>query len=392
MARQVFDEPSVARITPLEATEPTVNWFLESTRPDAVEGRRVINDLYSRFPDERGRLRADLRSSDEARQMGALDELLVHDLLVSRYRVTYEEGEGTRPDFRLYDGGGAYVAAVEVATPFLGEDWVAERRRHALVEDALNQRLILTTHSIQFEIRRWDDSPKLRDLARWVERTLDDLRADPGALPLDDSGTPEKIYSSRAVEIAFRFLPLPTSYAVKSGDRIVLGGAAIGGLINSAARLRERLDDKAVKYDLRGKPFAIVVGVRDSMCDLGEVHQALTGTPAVVVATGEGVRKGDGFFGRGRDRAGGKHQRVSTVFSIHEWFPGGPYQPRIVRFDNPFTAATFPLDALPINGHWGEVERTAEHILCDWLVPPVPPIHALPPLPASAESHVLRSR
>lgn len=251
VVRQVFDEPSIARITPLEATEPTVNWFLESTRPDAVEGRWVINDLYSRFPDDGGRLRAGLRSGDDERLMGALDELLVHDLLVSRYRVTYEEGEGTRPDFRLYDGGGAYVAAVEVATLFLGEDWAAEQRRQALVEDALNQRLILTTHSIQFEIRRWDDSPKLRDMARWVERTLDDLRADLGALPLDELGTPEMIYSARAVEIAFRFLPLPASYAVRSGDRIVLGGAAIGGLINSAARLRERLDDKAVKYDLR---------------------------------------------------------------------------------------------------------------------------------------------
>jgi len=170
--------------------------------------------------------------------MGALDELLVHDLLVSRYRVTYEEGEGTRPDFRLYEDDGAYVAAVEVATLFLREDWSAEQRRHAVVEDALNQRLILTTHSIQFEISRWDDSPKLRDMARWVERTLDDLSADPGALPLDESGTPEKIYSTRAVEIAFRFLPLPASYAVRSGDRIVLGGAAIGGLLNSAARLR----------------------------------------------------------------------------------------------------------------------------------------------------------
>jgi hypothetical protein len=94
-----------------------------------------------------------------------------------------------------------------------------------------------------------------------------------------------------------------------------------------------------------------VAGIRDIMCDLGEVHGALTGTSAVVIATGEGIRKGDGFFGNGRHRAAGKHQRVSAVFSIHEWFPGGPYQPRITRFDNPFATAPFPADALPFGGH-----------------------------------------
>jgi len=200
------------------------------------------------------------------------------------------------------------------------------------------------------------------------------LRADP--LPLDELGMPEKVYATSAVEIAFRFLALPKSYVVEDRDRIVLGGASIGGRVDSAWRLRERLDDKAVKYDLRGKPFAIVVGVRDSMCDLGDVHQALTGTPAVVVATGEGVRKGDGFFGTGRNRADGKHQRVSAVFSVQEWYPGGPYLPRITRFDNPFAATPFPAEALPFGGHWGEVDRDPKRVRADWLVPPVAPIPA----------------
>jgi hypothetical protein len=155
-----------------------------------------------------------------------------------------------------------------------------------------------------------------------------------------------------------------------------LGGASIGGCVDSALWLRERLDDKAIKYDLRSKPFAIVVGVRDSMCDLDEVHQALTGTPAIMIPSGEGVRRGDGFFGNGRDRADGKHQRVSAVFSIHDWYPGGPYVPRITRFDNPFTAAPFPADALPFGGHWGKVERGPQYVRAGWLVPPIEPIPA----------------
>jgi len=141
-------------------------------------------------------------------------------------------------------------------------------------------------------------------------------------------------------------------------------------------RLRDRLEDQAVKYDLRGKLYAIVVSVRDIMCDLDEVHEAIAGTPGIVIATGQAVRKGDGFFGVGRERAHGKRRRVSAVYSFHEWFPGGPYQPRITRFDNPFATAPFLLDALPVTGHWGAVERTTTHIRADWLVWPVAPISA----------------
>jgi hypothetical protein len=86
----------------------------------------------------------------------------------------------------------------------------------------------------------------------------------------------------------------------------MVGGAATGGWIDSANRLRDRLDEKAGKYRLDGQPFAIVVGARDSWCTIDEVHQALTGTPAVVVATGEGVRRGDGFSGLNRAHPGGK--------------------------------------------------------------------------------------
>jgi len=100
MHERVFDEPLVPRTTYLTATEPQVNWFLQSTRPEAIEGRRVINDLYSRFPDKSGRMRADLRGDDEKRRLSALDELLVYEMLARSYRVEYEEGDGTRPDFR----------------------------------------------------------------------------------------------------------------------------------------------------------------------------------------------------------------------------------------------------------------------------------------------------
>ncbi len=289
--RHVFDEPRATRTTALAATEPKVNWFLQSTRAEAREGRRVVNGFFSRFPDDGGRMYEGLRSTDDKRLLSALDELLVHDLLSHRHRIEYEEGDRTRPDFRLYDNDGAYVRAVEVATLFLREDWAAQQRRHAMVEDALNERLRLTTHCVSFEVRRWDGTPSFRHMAEWIERALDSLHADPGVQSADWPGMRRKLYSTKRVEVIFCFIPHSRDYVVKDGDRVVLGGAAIGGWVNSALRLRDRLEDNAVKYDLHGKPHAVVVSVRDIMCDLDEVYEAMTGTPAFVVATGEAVRK-----------------------------------------------------------------------------------------------------
>jgi hypothetical protein len=391
---RVFDEPLIPRTTFLTATESPVNWFLHSTLPEAIEGRRIINDLYSRFPDKSGHMWERLRGDNEKDRLSALDELLVHDELAGSYRVEYEEGDGTRPEFLLYKHqDGAYVGTVEVVTLFLRKDWEAVERRNAVLQDALNARLRLTTHWIDFEVRRWDSNspPKTGHMVKWIEDALSELRTDPSALPVDRLGRQEKVYSTRTVDIAFRFLPLSPTYVVDENARVVLGGAPISGFINSGTRLRERLDDKARKYDLHGKPFAVVVGVRDPVCDIGQVYEALVGTEEIVVPTlesrhtaddfthVESRRKGDGFFGIWGHRGEGKHQQVSAVFSVHEWYPGGPYRPRITRFDNPMAAAPFPEDGLSYSGRWGMTERDATHVHAAWLIPPVAPIPAREP-------------
>jgi hypothetical protein len=83
-----------------------------------------------------------------------------YDLLAGRYRVAYEEGGGTRPDFRLHDVD-EYVGAVEVLTLLQRADWTAEGRRHAQLADSINVRVPLTTHSSMFDIRRWDGTPSV---------------------------------------------------------------------------------------------------------------------------------------------------------------------------------------------------------------------------------------
>jgi hypothetical protein len=189
----VFDEPAVDRTTPLRARESRVNWFLKSTRPHAVEGRRVVNDLYSRFPDTNGMLRRRLRSRNNLDLRTALDELFVHEQLSRRYRVEYEPvtASGGSPDFKLYDGPD-HAATVEVVSLMDGPKWEHQRRRHGRIEDYLNRQLQPTTHFIDFDIEDWDDHTNLDDLVKWVSRTLEDLRANPRALPNGPLGLPKR--------------------------------------------------------------------------------------------------------------------------------------------------------------------------------------------------------
>jgi hypothetical protein len=91
-----------------------------------------------------------------------------------------------------------------------------------------------------------------------------------------------------------------------------------------------------------------------------------------VIATGEMTRTDEGLYGPQKLTGRGiRRPALSAVFALQDWFPAGPYRPRITRFDNPFAAAPFPADPLPFDGHRGKVDRSPASVRADWLIPPV---------------------
>ena len=185
--RPVFDEPASPRTTSLAPTEPRVNWFLESTRPEAAEGRWVVNDLYSRFPDPEGGLRDKLRSTNAA----------AHHALRG-VRGPPVERDAERPAHGEVDRTGARRATREPGR-------AAGQPFRCAGEDLLNE----------------DGG---------------DRRPVPPAAP------------------GLRRRRKQACRARRRADR---------GVHQTRTRLRDRLDSKAGKYDLRGGPFAIVAGLRD---------------------------------------------------------------------------------------------------------------------------------
>src|SRR5690349_11228009 len=123
-----FPETASCRDGLMGWAEPTVNFYLKSTRPVAGAARATISYWDSRFPDPNVAIRGGIRSAKGAVHEGALDELFVHERLIRNAKVCYEEG-GKGPDFRMYRGS-EYLAGVEVLSLFMRKDWSDEQARH----------------------------------------------------------------------------------------------------------------------------------------------------------------------------------------------------------------------------------------------------------------------
>ncbi|MFL6077710.1 MAG: hypothetical protein ACJ73S_30470 [Mycobacteriales bacterium] len=344
-----------------------MNFYLESTREEAIVARDWINAAYEQFPDPGGALAGRLRSTDNVQHASALDELFVHSRLAPHGRVIHEEG-GVGPDFRIYHHE-EYLAAIEVCSLFENAQWTAEQKRHAAIVDELNRRIPLTNWFVHFEVIRLARQPSMRRVVAWVEERLDELddqEADP-TNPL----TPWVVYVAAGVELRFRFRRRRSTFSPKPTDRVVGTGQPVGGFVDSYKRMRSALEKKVQKrYDTRDKPFAIFVGDWDWACGVDQFEDALLGNEQVLVNSGELRRANNGFFGVAEDRPEGKHRQVSCVITLYGWKPWQPDNSVILRFDNPFAANPFPDEILPADYHLG-VSRNKDGAWLEWS--PVPP-------------------
>jgi hypothetical protein len=362
----VFAEPKVLRDGPLGQVEPNVNFLLESTRPVAAKGRETINDWYSRFPDSDGKFRDRLRSPKGTAYEVAQDELFVHERLVGRARVSYEEG-GVGPDFRIYQGTG-YLGAIEVLSLFMTRDWSDQHNQHGRIADELNKRLTLDKWFVSFEIKQLDQNLSFTRLAGWVDRTISHL---PDRSDANDNTYAES-YAAQGVKLEFTFTrckPNPTG----GRDRIVGPGPVIGGLVTSGERLLVALAGKAGgRYELRNAPFAVCVGVHDPFCSLDQLESAIYGRVHYEYEVGGSgevnrSRAQDGFFGRTPGYPGGKNRRVSCVFAMNNWVPWNPEKLTVLRFDNPFADYPFPENLFPADARVARVDRDGPGFAFDWV-------------------------
>lgn len=306
----------------------------------------------------RGRWRSNyefqrLRSEVDADHYQALDELHVHHLLRQRYGdIRYEE-RGVGPDFRVYEEGEC-IAGIEVLSLFQREDWSAEERRYWRLADELNRRMRPTDgYFVNFEIERVDQEPPPRRFADFIKRELAKLPPhETLSMPegLEDAGLPTAVYDRDGVRIVATFIPMAAGAPSRSDPdaRIVGAGPASGGLVNSGARLKERISAKSGgRYELAEIPFLVVVGVHDAFCSDDQVREALYGGESILIPSGFFVRRNDGLFGIDREHPDGRHRRVSAVAVVNCLHARQPAAADVAIFDNPYAARRWPDQTLP---------------------------------------------
>jgi hypothetical protein len=370
----LFEEPLKARTRPLGRIEPSVHFLTESTRPEAVAARRVVNSWYYEFPDQNGSFGRRLRSELDREHYQALDELSIHNLLRQHHHdVRYEEG-GVGPDFRVNEDGRC-LAALEVLSLFQRQDWTAEEKRHARLADALDAQLRPTAgYFVHFELQHAEREPSP---VRFVEFVREGLDALPPHEQLVQSLTairprdhlPSAIYEEHGVRALIEFVPMVPDAPSKTDPdaRIVGMGPIIGGVVNSGERLKKKVKAKAGgRYDIEGVPFLVLAGIHDMFCSDNQVVTALYGGETVTFPSGEPGRRNDGLFGVDPHHPKGRQKRLSAVGVIR----GLRWEAETVDFailHNPYAATPWPRELLSA-GRTFDVVTTADGFMTlDWL-------------------------
>jgi len=344
----VFEEPSEPAAGPFSTL---ADWLRNSDSPEARTARYYINSWYATFIDKSGMVLSRLRNDAGEAILQAVDEIYVYHLLSQTCEVRYEEDEES-PDFRLY-AAPELLASVEVVTLFTEKDFASEVSRNSTLVDEINRRVRVENWYVLISAVRWDRSPRVRDIVEWLERVMADLASPAPNLGPDDF--PERVYSSDEVELEleFTFIPRYKTTPPTVGELVVGAGPAVTQFVQPAHRLRRVLSQKAGgRYNHRGRPFAVVVSVRDTTCHIEDIINALYGDDAIAFDAGDPgsarpTRKRNGTFGPSRANPEGRNRRLSCVFSLFRgWSLGSTQWPDLYRFDNPFAEQEFPGDLL----------------------------------------------
>lgn len=349
----LFDEPTEPRTAALNIGEPAVNFLIESTWPEARAARAVVNGWYREFP-SKNQIAPRLRAQSDVDHYGAIDELFVHSLIPKiGTDIRYEEF-GRGPDFRIYEKG-SLIAAVEVASFFMREDWQREWRNYGYVADALNERLQPKGLYLQVEPESLSRYPTKNGLVRFaneyiagveslVPHATDEMRE-----PFE---VPASYFQGEGFSIRFQLLPFRRSGPIEEQESVASVGPAIGGLVNSSQRLKGVLRGKLPGgYELEPVPYVIAVCNHDMFCSLETLTITLYGSEKVVFSKeGEEVRpfrSADGFFGIDQKHPEGRNRRVSGVVFISELASWAPGDAKSYFFPNPYAYLEWPSELLP---------------------------------------------
>jgi hypothetical protein len=329
----LFSEMARTDSRPLRHPETHYAFYDRVAGPfwDAVRG--LLEDWFSRLSaSSQADLRARLQDKDRRKFDGAFWELYLHELFrrlgfaVHHQPTILRDGKSPgAPDLLLErDGDRIYIEAMIVADSN-AEDH-EERLRNNLV-DAINARVKSSGFYVALEIlHEGTANLPVAEIARGLQAWLD--RWNPDVVSALQYGYrvfdhPAWTWNNNGWRLRFVAMPKPSEIRGRPGDRVIaLGpsGSKITDAFSDGRIMRERLNDKANKYQGLGVPYIVALLVRRSFCDERDVQKALfggIGIDAELLRYGriDPVQAGD-WDGVWATRAGPKHRNVSAVLWV----------------------------------------------------------------------------
>jgi hypothetical protein len=214
-----------------------------------------------------------------------------------------------RPDFGVDMAERFYVEATTVFSGIVEEGRHGERESWIL--DALDE-----GKSDNFFVGvRFDtvgkERPRTREVVKPVEEWLEGLDPDVVATSMIAGRRPPvQPFAFRDWRIRLEAFPIRTEARGDPDHRLVGMGPMSGGFVNDRAMLGKALARKKQRHSKVDAPLIVaVLGMSPFLDDL-DIEQALFGSEAVVIDSGQLVRKPDGFW---RGTRGASAKDVSAV-------------------------------------------------------------------------------
>jgi hypothetical protein len=223
---------------------------------------------------------------------------------------------------------------------------------------------------VDIELEAVDREPAPRRFTDWLAKQIaslpptDQVHLPPMATRED---LESRVFVDQGVRIHAWFIPMKADAPGRTDPdaRLIVSGAAVGGLVLAVSRLRDRVQAKSGgRYKTNGEPLLVLVGNHDLNCDDDDIESALFGTESVN-QYGASERMRDGIYGvDGSGRA--VNQRLSGVVVVNGLRVWRPFDADIALLRNPWASGAWPDGVLPISRQYGLMSRTSTNLQFGW--------------------------
>ncbi len=335
---KLFDDIKRVYNGPAEFSESIFNYLNRSARPEFQRVRELLEEWFTKYPDEeKENLRNRLRSDDWS-FYSAFFELYLYNMLLNfdfNIEIHPKVERETRPDFKVFKQGNS-LFLLEATTVMPIEEEKSAEVVEGHIYDVLNREIHSSDFFIGIEIaKRSPLSPSAKKMSKFISQELRRLNYNELIQKLNQNGIegmPRWKWTGNGWEIIFFPIPKSPEMRGKSGVRPAGIFPPKVFYLRTDKKIRKNLKDKATRYGEIDLPYVIAINVlSDVACDREDIELALFGaSPPWNIKT---LNEVNGFW---YSSQGLQNQRVSAVLISVNLTPWNIAQNTPILWHNPW--------------------------------------------------------